>query len=513
MPGRNPGLFLFLECRSAASMLTLNVPMRRWIAAAVVAVAAIGFAVLLFRSAVRGVGGSDQAGYANTVRDIAAGRIVLPVAGLAELGLDSKWAPVFTPLAHEAGPRPGTMVPYYPPGFPLHLALAAVIGGWNAAPFFVSPIAALLCIGLTYVLGRELGLSTGLALCGAVVLGAWDVFLFHAIQPLSDVTAALWATAAVVAAFRARRRPGWAVASGAAFGMAVLVRPTNALLILALGFALPWRLAEVALFLAGGLPLAGFYGAWNRAAFGSTIKTGYTHQFAGEFAVANFAARFGRYGSQLATGLSPLVPLGGIALAADRRVSVRDRAVLVAWFGAIFFVYCFWGPSDNWTYARYLLPAAPPLVVGFLLVVRDAAARLPARARLIALGATVAIVFVCEGLTDRHFTPLRAAPAETVYPLACRALAAGSAGKPTLGVSMVFSAALRYYTDVVPVRYDFLTPEQFAILRRRAAERGWRMTAVLLPFEVPQAVARVPGNWVFLGNVERAGLWELPPGP
>ena len=490
----------------------MNGTMRRALAAVLVVAAAAVYGSVLLRRAVRGVGGSDQAGYANTARDIAAGRIVLPVAGLAELGLDANWAPVFTPLAHEPGPRPGTMVPYYPPGFPLHLAAAAAIGGWSAAPFFVSPITALLCVGLTYVLGRELGLSKGLALAGAVVLGAWDVFLFHAIQPLSDVAAALWATASVVAALRARRRRGWALASGAAFGMAVLVRPTNAVLLLALVFALPWRGVELALFAAGGFPFAGFYGAWNRAAFGSAFRTGYTHQFAGEFALANFAVRFGRYGSQLAMELSPLVPLGGLALAADRRVAARDRAVLVAWFGAIFLVYCFWGPSDNWTYARYLLPAAPALVVGFLVVLRDVASRLrtPA-ARTAAVGAALAVVFVCELLADRRWRPLLAGPGENVFPDACRALAERSDGRPTLGVSMAFSAALRYYTDVVPVRYDFVTPEEFAILRQRAADRGWRVTAILLPFEVPQAIAKVPGPWVFLGNVQRAGLWELPP--
>jgi len=490
----------------------MNGTTRRWLAAVLVAVAAAGYGIVLFRRAVRGVGGSDRAGYANTARDIAAGRIVLPVAGLAELGLDAKWAPVFTPLAHEAGPRPGTMVPYYPPGFPLHLAAAAAIGGWNAAPFFVSPIAALLCLGLTYVLGRELGLSRALALAGAVILGAWDVFLFHAIQPLSDVSAALWVTASVVAALGARRQRGWALASGAAFGMAVLVRPTNALLVLALGFALPWRGAELALFVVGGLPFAGFYGAWNRTAFGNVLRTGYTHQFAGEFAFGNFAARFGRYGSQLAMELSPLVPLGALGLAADRRVAARDRAVLIAWFGAIFLVYCFWGPSYNWTYARYLLPATPAVVVGFLLVLRDIAARLrtPA-ARTAAVGAALAVVFVCELLADRHWRPLLAGPGENVFPDACRALAERSDGQPMLGVSMAFSAALRYYTDVVPVRYDFVTPEEFAILRLRAAERGWRVTAILLPFEVPQAIARVPGPWVFLGNLQRAGLWELPP--
>ncbi len=31
------------------------------------------------------------------------------------------------------------MSPLYPIGFPLHLALAALIGGWAKAPFLVSP--------------------------------------------------------------------------------------------------------------------------------------------------------------------------------------------------------------------------------------------------------------------------------------------------------------------------------------------------------------------------------------
>ena len=269
---------------------------------------------------------------------------------------------------------------------------------------------------LTYALGRELGLSVAHALCGSAILGAWNVFLFHAVEPLSDVTAALWATASVVAALRARRRRGWALIAGAAFGMAVLVRPTNGLLLFALAFALPWRVPDLLLFVAGGAPFAAFYGMWNRAAFGSPLRSGYTHVFGDLFALSNFAERFAQYGSQLVRELSPLVPLGGIAVAADRRVPARDRAVLVAWFGAIFLFYCCWGPSDSWTYARYLLPAAPPLIVGFLLVVRDAAARLPARASSIALGATVAVVLVCEILTDRHFTPLRAAPGEAVLP-------------------------------------------------------------------------------------------------
>jgi hypothetical protein len=185
--------------------------------------------------------------------------------------------------------------------------------------------------------------------------------------------------------------------------------------------------------------------------------------------------------------------------------------MLVAWFGAIYLFYCFWGPSDNWTYGRYLLPAAPALIVGFLLVVRDSSARIarPSR-RAAAVAASIVIVLSCERLAERRWRPLGAAEAAAVFPEGCRALAAGQGDRPILGVSMEFSAALLYYTDAVPVRWDYLTPEKFLKLRARAAERGWRIRAILFPHEVPQAIANVPGDWRFLGNVRKAGLWELP---
>jgi hypothetical protein len=483
-------------------------------ARALAALAAIlfgGYAGLLVNRRVSGVGGSDAAGYINTARDIAERRVARPIRGLAELGLDERWGPVFTPLAEEAGLVSGTMVPYYPPGFPIHQAAAASLAGWRSAPFLVSPIAAILCLALTYLLGRELGLSRSLASAGAAVLGAWVVFLYHAIEPLSDVPAALWSTAAAVAALRARRRAGWAAAAGASFGMAVLVRPTNVLLLPALALALPWHALELGLFAGAALPFAAFFGAWNRAAYGHPLRTGYTHQFASELAAANFLPRLGRYGSRLAMELSPLVPLGGIGVAWDRRVPARDRAMLVAWFGAIFLFYCFWGPSDNWTYGRYLLPAAPALVVGFLLVVRDWSVRIvrPAR-RAAAVAAAIVVVLSCERIAERRWRPLGAAEGAAVFPEGCRALSGGPGDRPTLGVSMEFSAALLYYTDAVPVRWDYLTPEKFLELRARAAERGWRIRAILFPHEVPQAIANVPGDWVFLGNVRKASLWELP---
>ena len=159
---------------------------------------------------------------------IVEGQVIQPVLMLDRLELPDRFVRAFMPLAHEPGPRPKTMVPYYPPGYPMHLAAAGILGGWEFAPHFVSPLAALLFVVATYFLARELGLSRLLALVSAAILAGCAVLLYQAVQAMSDVTAALWATVAVVFALRSRKRDVWAAAAGAAFGMAVLVRPLTA---------------------------------------------------------------------------------------------------------------------------------------------------------------------------------------------------------------------------------------------------------------------------------------------
>ncbi len=80
--------------------------------------------------------------------------------------------------------------------------------GWELGPYLVSPIAALLVLVLVFLVGRELGLPRGWAAAAAVVLAACPVFVFQAIQPMSDVVATAWCLAAIFAALRSRaRRP------------------------------------------------------------------------------------------------------------------------------------------------------------------------------------------------------------------------------------------------------------------------------------------------------------------
>jgi 4-amino-4-deoxy-L-arabinose transferase-like glycosyltransferase len=482
------------------------------------AVALIGYAALLIAHLGLGFGGADATGYANTARDILSRRIVQPIAAVERLGLPDRFDRAFIPLAHEPGPRAGTMVPQYPPGFPAHLAAAALLGGWGLGPFLVSPLAAVACILLVYFLGREVGLSRPLAAAAGAIFGACPVVFHQAVQPMSDVVAAMWAVAAVLCALRSHRGDGWAAAAGVAFGVAVLVRPTNALLLMPILVAIRRRPRTLLAFALAGLPFAVVFAGWNRTAFGGAFRTGYSGVLGAELAASNFPPRFAHYSYWIAAQLSPLVPLGWLGAMAEPRIPGRTRALLFLWFAPFFLLYCFWGPYDTWWYTRYLLPALPALILAFLLCARELVRRMPAggsiawrRPRVLATVALIAIVATCERRFERRYRPIGASRGQVVFPEASRALAARAAGGHALVVSADFSGALRFYTDLTPVRWDWLNAEDFTELRLRAAERREPIFAVLLPSEVPQAVGHVPGPWKFLENVRGASLWELAP--
>src|SRR5262249_16950292 len=99
------------------------------------------------------VGGSDSAGYAQIARSILKGEIVRRVTGPDLLGLPNGFDHIFMPVSYDPGPRPGTMSPIYPIGFPMLMATGALIVGWERGPFLVTPMVGLLSLLLIYLVG------------------------------------------------------------------------------------------------------------------------------------------------------------------------------------------------------------------------------------------------------------------------------------------------------------------------------------------------------------------------
>ena len=475
----------------------------------------LGYALVLFHHTVFAVGGSDSSGYMNAARLLSEGRATTRIRGLDRLALGPEFAETFIPLGFSPGPRPGTMSGSYPPGLPLHMALAGLIGGWSRAPFFVSPIAALACLVLIYFLGRELRLPPALALSGSALLGFAPVFVFQAVQPMSDVVATAWALMAVFAAYRSRARKsaGWAAAAGAAFGMGVLVRPTNALVVLPLLLALPLRGKTWLAFAAGGVPFAAFQLAYGAAAFGSPWTTGYRSLLSEGMALSNFPARASHYALWTARLLSPVVPLGWIAVAADRRASLRDRGVLLTWFAAFFLFYSFYAPYETWWYTRFLLPGYPALILGALVATRDFVVgsgpapkrwRISAAALLAVLALAVEIRYVAKEKVHKFYK------GERFYPEAC-AMARRRLPENAIVLSMQMSGALHYYTDLTFAMWNWMDAQRFAVLRVSTESRGFHWYALLAPFEVAEVAKGLPGEWREIERVEDVSLLELLP--
>ena len=481
---------------------------RRWLPFAAAAFLLAVYGLFLLRNTAFSVGGSDSSGYINTARRLLSGTLVSRPRTLDRFALPADLVQSFIPLGFVMGPRPGTMAPYYPSGFPAHMAGAALIAGWERGPFLVSPLAALGSVLLFYLLARALSLSRAWAGGGAVAFAAWPVLIGQAIQPMSDTTAAFWALAAVLCAVKARRRTAWALGAGAALGIAVLVRPTNVLLAIPLAFALPITVPALALFLAGGVPFAAALAAYNSHCYSNPLQSGYGNLF-GAIAPGNFPPRFRHYGGWILRSLTPLIPIAWIGVAADRRAAWRDRALLISWFASFFLFYCFWEPYDSFWFVRFLLPAAPGLFLGAVLVGRDLAERLawPRVTVPVSIALLLLVLFV-EGRAVRKVGILSMAEGESIYPRIC-AWAARTLPADAVVLSLSASGALEYYTSLSHARYDWIQREQFPRLRAAFERRGGRVYALLFPFEVEDLARRLPGRWKKLGVLRDVTLWEL----
>jgi hypothetical protein len=469
-----------------------------------------GYGYFLARNTAFSVGGSDSSGYMNTARRLVAGTLVGTPRTLQRYALESDLAHVFIPLGFVEGPRPGTMAPYYPSGFPAHMAAAALLLGWQRGPFLVAPFAALLGVLLFYLFARELSLSRGLAAGATTVFAAWPVLIGQAIQPMSDSTATFWAIATLLCAVKARRRNAWALGAGAALGIAVLVRPANLLLVIPLAFALPIALRALALFLTGGVPFAAALAAYDIHCYGSPLQSGYGKTgLLGAVSLGNFPPRFHHYGGWILRSLTPLVPLAWIGFGADRRAAWRDRALLLSWPASFFLFYCLYEPYDSFWFVRFLLPGVPGLILGAFLAARDLAARLPRRRWLTAAGvASLIVVFWAEVRSTRAVGLLNTARYESVYPEIC-GWAARTLPARSVVLSMAASGALEHYTDLAYARWDWIEPAKFSDLRLRIEEKGGVWFALLFPFEAEQMFKQPRGRWKKIGLLRDVGLYEL----
>ena len=455
-------------------------------------------------------GGPDSSGYCTEAKMIASGHMMMEVPLLRELGLPPDMMRVFTPTGWMPGPVAGFMVPTYPAGVPFHQALLGLLFGWNRGPFLVSPLIAFLTLFVFVAAMCELGLPIEYAMGGAAIYVLIPTFVNHAIQPVSDVVASFYSILAIWLALRASRVTRAvvpAVLSGVAFAIGVWVRPTNALLCIPLAFALRWEIRRLAMAIAGAAPLGVALAWWNKTLYGSPLRTGYGSVFD---VLKPYPVCGTFYLRQIGEMLTPLIALGALFVFFDRRVAGWLRTSIAVWIGSFLLFYSFYGFCDE----RYLLPALPALIAGFLFVVKRCAeiitAQTPVFAGIVA-GLVIVTLIALQMKTLVDETTFDLAKYDDIYPTSI-AFAEARLPKDAVVVSGLMAGAFLYDTGRFTFRFDVLPETGRLAPSRKAVERLHKKWYALLAADesTPDRFAVwEPSQWIPVAINRDVTLWRL----
>ncbi len=456
-------------------------------------------------------GGSDSSGYLNSARLLAQGEFFAPVRSLPENSSVAFGEMAFQPLGLRLHPTGDRLVPTYPIGLPLHLGAAAQIVGWNYTVIAVNLLTILASGGLLWTLARQLGLSLLWSTAGVLWLWLCPVFIFSALQPMSDLLALAWSLAVLSSALRVRDDWRWGLACGAALSLAVLVRPTSALLVfpvlIALGFQ--WR-AYLAVG-AGGLPGAALFAFYNWKVYGSPLVTGYGEVWSA-FSRAYFVPNLLQFARWIPILFSPLIIL---ALAAPFLPTARLRGykMLAGWFVILVsfygFYYC---AGETWWYLRFILPAFPALILATLriLAATEQALRLTSKKTVIVAAALLTISTAWQLRAIQRLDVMTLEQRERTYPDSAHWAQTHLPANAAIFCLQV-SGALFYYNDFLLIRWDQIAPDRSSSLLTTLAAQKRPIYAALFPFESAEAIKKIGGHWTKLSTVGQVTFWERQP--
>jgi hypothetical protein len=470
----------------------------------------LAYAVLLYVLIGAVPGGSDNSGYFNEARLFARGQIHAPMRTLP--GIEPSEVPyLYVPLGFRPdGDGSARMVPTYPPGLPLMLVPAARIAGWAHAGDMLLLVHSLAGIALVFALGRICGLPESWALAGAAVLGASPLYLFLSVQALSDVPATVWATAAVVAALKSRERTAWALASGLCISVAFLIRPNNGLIAIPILIAVGISPRRLILVVLGSLPGIAAFVAINRLAYGDPLQSGYG-AIGNEFHTDLVAGTLGFYLRWLPLLLSPVVILAPLIMGRYRQTP-RVAAVLGSWVLAyLAFFSAYRWTHEQWWFLRFLLPAAPALIVGGLLVALPRFERMKGfyTGKWVHFIPVVALA-ACLGVELGQTMPLREAWAighgERKYGRVSAYLEKHVPENSAIVMSQA-SGALFYFTNFTLLRYEEMNPSVAQRVQSELESEGRPLYAVLWPYEEGN-LKKLPGKWEHVVSVDDVTIWR-----
>lgn len=431
----------------------------RWLAALLRRMRPLAVALIILLGCAIGVlygsfaaAGSDSYGYVSQARLWFDGTVRVPQPLVEQVSWPNReW--VFTPMGY----RPqadGTIVPTYPAGLPIIMALFLGVAGENG-PFYVVPIFGALAVAFTYLLGKEATSSPTAASIAALLLLASPVFLTHVILPMSDVPAAAgWALILLLAL---KGRGGLPFTTGMIAGLTLLIRPNLILLALVPAFAWRFQPAPVTRYVLGLMPgllaLAGI----NAFFYGDPLAFGYGTA-ADWYALRAAPSNLINYTTWLVDTQTPFIALAVIPLFVANALTSPARASLSALVGLTVLSYLFYNVFNHWFYLRFLLPMYPALFVLMAAGLRTLCLRLPIEVRApaaVCLCAALVLYGVNAGSDAGIF---RQADFERRHVRAAADVAARTPAAAAI-LAVQHSGSVRHYANRITLRYDWIAAD------------------------------------------------------
>ena len=467
----------------------------RWIAGAVATVS-VAIAV---HWGVFAAGGADAYGYVSQAALWAQGRLSAPdpLAMVASIV-----GPAAAPLGYQMSTVAGSMVPVYPPGLPLLMAIAIRVGGPSAA-YLVVPLLGGLAVWLTYLLGLRIA-DARAGVVAAMLVAFTPIFMFQSLEPMSDVPATAWWLLAWVLVLS----PGGAspFLAGLAVSAALLTRPNLvplAALLVPIAAATAPRRRRAMLLAAGLIPGCIAVAALNAYWYGGPLRSG--------FGPLDAFYAWNHFFPNLRRDWNWMIELDAsvILLAAAAPWMIRDKttaAAILTFFAALIGCYAFYLVYDDWPFFRFLLPGLPLMIALAAAVIVRILSWLPLSWR----GAVVFLLCTLvpiEGVltADRH-TVFDIQRGEHRYVAVGETIGARLPANAVV-LSVIQSGSVRMYGQRPTVRWDRLEPERLDATLDGLRAAGYAPYLLLESWEDSLFRARFTGTRA-LREADRAPVIE-----
>ena len=430
--------------------------------------------------------GTDSYGYISEAQLLVDGDLVIDQPIAREVPWpDADWT--FSPLGYRPGLERGTIVPVYPLGLPLVMALFQLVGGPGAV-FFVVPLLGLVAVLATAGLAARMSNLTGGAVA-ALLVGASPTMFYAVMWPMSDVAATAWWAAAMFLATGAGVPS--AAGSGFAAALAILTRPNLVGVAIAPGVYLLGRVwsggsgrrLEIARLVSFVVPaVAGCLGvaAVFTALYGSPLESGHgelSQLFSTSLAPSNIVGFITRpFVVEPALVLLGMAGAGSYLVASGAGERPASRSIASLCVGAIVLVlasYLFYLNYPEWWYLRFLLPAYPAVAALGGAGVARGVQRVSDERRTIVLSVVAVVIVLLGAYRSGREGVVRVGVAEARYPAVGRFI---ERELPENAVLFAFqqSGSIRYYSGRLTLRYDLLGPEWLETAVGELGDRGYR---------------------------------------